>query len=449
MEGETYVLPTDNAEKDGFMKLNAKRTLLVGFAFLSICSFWQIYDSIVPLILKNTFHMNDTWSGVIMALDNVLALFLLPLFGSLSDRLHTRFGRRMPFILGGTVAAALFTLILPIADRAGNLTLFLVALGLVLLAMATYRSPAVALMPDVTPKPLRSKGNAVINLMGTVGAIFSLGAIALLVPAVEKPDYFPVFLFCVLVMLLSAGILLFTVRENKLAAKMREESAAMGVSEEDPPEQTAAGNPRAMDSATKKSLIFLLSSIFLWFFGYNAVTTAFSKYANVYWGLEGGLFAYTLIVAQAAAIISYIPVGMLASRIGRKKTILGGIVLLFTAFAASLFFREFSPAILVFFAVAGVGWASINVNSYPMVVEMSRGADVGKYTGYYYTFSMAAQVVTPILSGAVLEYMGYQYLFPYGALFVALSFLTMLFVRHGDSRPARKSSRLEHFDVDD
>lgn len=422
------------------MKLDSKRTIFVGFAFMAICAFWQVYDGIVPLILKNTFGVNDAVSGVIMALDNILALVLLPLFGSLSDRTSTRIGRRMPYIIGGTAAACVFTLILPAANQIRSLALFVAALGLVLISMSTWRSPAVALMPDVTPKPLRSKGNAIINLMGTVGGILALVAIGVLVPKGDDPSYWPVFIFTSVFMLACLLVLLRTTDEPRLAEKMREESKALGVDGG----ETADTGHGEMPPAVKKSFAFILASIFLWFMGYNAVTTAFSKYANVYWGLEGGAYAYTLIVAQAAAVVSYIPVGIIATKIGRRKTIMGGVVLLAIAFASAAFFKSFTTLMFFFFALAGVGWAGINVNSYPMVVEMSRGADVGKYTGYYYTVSMAAQIVTPILSGAVLEYghlllgsadpnAGYVLLFPYGTLFVALSFVTMLFVRHGDS----------------
>ena len=438
------------------MKLDNRRTILVGFAFMAICAFWQIYDSIVPLILKNTFDLNDTLSGFIMALDNILALFLLPFFGSLSDRTKTRIGRRMPYILCGTVASSLFTILLPIANNLKNLAFFLTALAFVLLSMAIFRSPAVALMPDVTVKPLRSRANAIINLTGTVGGIVMLGAIAVLVPKGENPDYLPLFLVLSGFMLVCLAILLFTIREPKLHQKMLADSAALDSGEEERDAAPGAPLPREV----RRSLILVLASIFLWFMGYNAVTTAFSKYANIYWGLEGGAFAYTLLIAQGAAIAAYIPAGILATKFGRRKTILGGIVLLTVAFAACVFFKTFGGLIFFFFILAGFGWAAINVNSYPMVVEMSRGADIGKYTGYYYTTSMAAQVLTPVLSGAVLEYgylllgsadpnAGYVFLFPYGALFVALSFVTMLFVRHGDAKPLPAKDKLEVFAGDD
>ena len=442
------------------MKLNARRTILVGLAFLSISAFWQLYDSLIPLILKNTFQVSDTISGGIMAIDNVLAVFMLPVFGSLSDRVHTRIGRRMPFILCGTAAAVIAMLFLPFADNIGSLALFVTALLVTLVAMGSYRSPAVSLMPDVTPKPLRSKANAIINLMGAVGGVISLLLISVLVPKTGKPDYFPIFLIVAAVMVVSVLLLLWKIRENPLrtereridagltqmeAGKADGAAARLGKAEQAPAPETKT----TLDPAVRKSLILILISVACWFMGYNAVTTAFSRYAQIYWGIQGGGFANCLLIATAAAILSYIPVGSIASRIGRKKTILGGVALLASMFALGAAVKEYHAWINVLFALVGVAWAAINVNSYPMVVEMSKGGDIGKFTGFYYTFSMAAQIVTPILSGFLLEHVGYFILFPYAALFVVTAFFTMLFVRHGDSRPLPKKSRLEAFDVDD
>ncbi|MEG0803329.1 MAG: MFS transporter, partial [Pygmaiobacter sp.] len=261
----------------------------------------------------------------------------------------------------------------------------------------------------------------------------------------EHPDYIPLFLLTLAVMLVSIGFLFFRLNEPKAVRLMEGESRTMGVVDEAP---AADGSTEKMPRDVFCSLCFILASVFLWFMGYNAVTTAFSKYAAFRWGMKGGDYALVLMIAQAAAILTYLPVGMIASKFGRKKTILMGIVLLAVAFSAGAFFSSFSGMIFFFFALAGMGWAFINVNSYPMVVEMSRGADVGKYTGYYYTFSMTAQIITPIVSGAVMQYLGYQYLFPYGAFFVTASFITMLFVKHGDSRPAAKKG-IEALDVDD
>ena len=422
------------------MKLDYKRTVLIGMAFLSICAFWQMYDNIIPLILKNTFHLGETLTGAIMAADNVLALFLLPLFGTLSDRINTPIGKRMPFILAGTGSAFLFLLLLPVADRMGSLWLFIAALFLVLLSMGLYRSPAVALMPDLTPKPLRSKGNAVINLMGAVGGVYALIMISLLVGSGTTPDYFPLFLSVGLLMLLSIAVLFFTVPENRLRARM----AAEEESTDNGPASTAE-LPREM----KRSLLFILLSVALWYIAYNAVTTAFSRYATHVWGMEHGGYANCLMVATVAAIVSYIPIGALSSRIGRKRTILIGVALLTFCYLCASFYTTYHATMNLFFGIIGFAWAAINVNSFPMVVEISTGGDVGKYTGYYYTFSMAAQVITPILSGFLLEHISYRTLFPYAVVFSVLAFCTMLFVKHGDSKPEKKKSVLENFDVDD
>ena len=437
------------------MKLNYKRTLLVGLAFLSICAFWQLYDNVVPLILKNTFDIPDDIAGVIMALDNVLALFLLPLFGKLSDRTHTRLGRRMPYILGGTLAAVVLMNLLPVADGARSLWLFVVALGLLLLAMGVYRSPAVALMPDVTPKPLRSKGNAIINLMGTLGGVFTLAATGLLVTrdATGRENYSALFLAVSILMLAAVAVLLLTIRENRLAREVelqnlatQGEDAAQAQADETP--STGAGFS-SLDPALRRSLILILCSVSLWFMGYNAVTTAFTKYVSVQWGYDIKAASQCLMVATVGAVVSYLPVGFLPSRFGRKRVIQAGVLLLAACFGTAALFAQFSPVLYGIFALVGAAWAMINVNSYPMVVEISKSGDVGKYTGYYYTFSMAAQIVTPIVSGWLLEHVGYYTLLPYAAVMVALSFVTISLTRHGDSRPQPPRSRLEAFDAGD
>ena len=434
------------------MKLNTKQTFFVGLAFLSICAFWQVYDSIIPLILKNSFHISDTLAGAVMALDNVLALFMLPLFGSLSDRVHTPLGRRTPFILGGTAGAVITMLLIPLADHLLSLPLFRSALLLVLISMAVYRSPAVALMPDVTPKPLRSKANAIINLMGAVGGMLTLVLVAVLVPKSQKPDYFPLFGATAAIMVAAVLLMLWKVRESRLAEEMRtQDPDSREESSQESPEAASAdsGKKARLPADVRRSLIFLLLSVAFWFMGYNAVTTAFSKYAQTYWKMEGGEFAYSLLIGTGAAIVSYIPVGIVATKLGRKKTILFGTALLTVLFGAACLFTTFNPVINIMFALVGIAWAAINVNSYPMVVEMGKGNDIGKFTGFYYTFSMAAQIFTPILSGALLEHVGYVTLFPYAALFTGLSFVTMLFVRHGDSKPAPASSKLEAYDTPD
>ena len=505
------------------MKLNYKRIILVGFAFFLIQAFWQAYDNTIPMILTNKFGMSQAWSGAIMALDNVLALFMLPLFGAISDKHHSKWGRRTPFIVVGTLIAAVMLIALSFVDNAQlhhisdvaaiddpaaletiydreadetlltpggqkfvlsrqftkeeftqirsqitvdgaavtnpdytnyvmparqacawdatakspvTLVFFIALLLVILVSMAVFRSPAVALMPDVTLKPLRSKANAVINLMGSAGGILVLVlGMVFATSAVRNSlmNYIGYFAVIAAIMLAALVVFMLTVRENEWAAEMQQQSVELGLEDK----EEAATGERKLSVDEVRSLIFLLLSIVLWFFGYNAVTSKYSVYASNILHKDYNL---TLIIAQAAAIISYLPVGFIASRVGRKKTILAGVVMLTAAFTTAAFMSAESPTMLMnaMFALAGIAWATINVNSFPMVVEMCSGGNVGKYTGFYYTASMAAQVATPMLSGLLMDRMGMHVLFPYAAVFTALAFVTMLFVRHGDSKPEVK-----------
>ncbi|MCI8348616.1 MAG: SLC45 family MFS transporter [Firmicutes bacterium] len=428
------------------MKLDNKKTITVGFAFLAISAFWQVYDNIIPLILKYFFEIGDTLSGAIMALDNIFALIMLPLFGAWSDKVSHKRGKRTPFIFVGTVMAVVFMLLLPIAANGRNLIFFIVVLLLTLISMSIFRSPAVSLMPDVTPKPLRSKGNAIINLMGAIGIILALGLIMALVGEGQTPDYEPLFIAIAVIMILSLLIVLFKVDENKMVAERIEIERQWGIADEEEAFEESDGK---MPKDIKRSLVFLLLSVAFWYMAYNAVTTAFSKYATQMWGMEGGSFAGALMVASVGALVSFIPVGIISSKFGRKKVILFGVALLAFSFLSGVLFEKPNFAINIMFFLVGVAWASINVNSYPMVVEMCKGSDIGKFTGMYYTFSMAAQVLTPVLSGAFLEHVGYWTLFPYAAIFSAAAFCTMLMVKHGDSKPDALKSKLEAFDIDD
>ena len=515
------------------MKLNYKRTIFVGFAFFLISMFWSAYDSIIPLILTNKIGISQTWSGVIMALDNILAVFLLPVFGALSDKARFKRGKRTPFITVGTILASIFLLLLTFADSAqlknidhiaaiddsasleiiydaqkdntlitpegdefvlsekynkeefvsikstflnedgkeeknpdyvnyvtparqacaaqvtkespAPLITFVALLLGVLISMSIFRSPAVALMPDVTIKPLRSKGNAIINLMGTAGGILALVlGIVFATSAVKNSmmSYTLFFSVIALIMLAALGVFLCTVREKKWAQDMQDETLRLGLEDEEKETDTK----RKLGRSEMWSLICILASIALWYFGYNAVTSKYSVYAT---NILQKNFNTTMLLAQGAAIVAYIPAGLIASKIGRKKTILGGVVLLGVAFGVASCLRASSPDWLMnlLFILAGIAWATINVNSFPMVVELCSGGDVGKYTGYYYTASMAAQTATPMLSGFLMDQMGMTVLFPYSTIFVGLAFVTMLLVKHGDCKVEAKSG-LEALDVD-
>ena len=521
------------------MKLNNKRTILVGFAFFLICAFWQVYDVTIAMTLTSKFGLSQTASGVVMALDNILALFLLPLFGGISDRCKSKSGRRTPFVRTGTILAVVFLMLLSLADNAQlrsieaysqvndpatmeriydeqhdtllktpegvefrledlytreefaqlttastttepnafgrevevnlytrhvvparqacaaavtheNPTIVVIFLGILLLlliSMATFRTPAVALMPDVTLKPLRSKANAIINLMGNAGGILVLALGSVL--AISKVSnaymsYTGVYAIVGGIMLTALTIFLLTVKEPRWAAEMQAESIRLGL---DQAEEDSPAGGKKLSRGELKSLVFLLASIVLWFFGYNAITSKYTVYAQNVLDKDA---TTTLLLANVAAIVSYLPVGVVASKIGRKKTILAGIVMLFSAFLGGCFMTASSPSWLMtaMFILAGVAWATINVNSFPMVVEMCSGADVGKYTGYYYTASMAAQTLTPTVSGIFMDKIAMTSLFPYAAIFVGLAFFTMLMVRHGDNKVEAKKG-LEALNIDD
>ncbi len=467
------------------MKLNYKRVILVGMAFFLISAFWQAYDAIVPLILTNHFGLPQTISGAVMSFDNILAVFMLPLFGALSDKVNTRMGKRTPFILIGTLIATVSFVALTLIDNyqlaqvvaAGvpaleqgtmldaefaevvrkatvELTVanplpfigFIATLLVVLVAMATFRSPAVALMPDVTVKPLRSKANAIINLTGTAGGIIVL-ALGMVFATAKNPymQYTGYVVAVVSVMLVGLIVFMLTVKEPKWAAEMEQDSVRLGL-EEAPTEDAPK---RKLAKAELISLLLILASVALWYIGYNSITSKYSVYATNILGFD---FNLTMIVAQAAAIVSYIPVGIISSKIGRRKAILGGIVMLAAAFLIGHFIEPTTPAWIMYpiFSLAGIGWATINVNSFPMAVELARGGDVGKYTGYYYTASMSAQIVAPILSGLLYDLIGMRKVFfLFGCIFVLFSFVTMFFVKHGDSKILEKKSALEHLDVDE
>lgn len=515
------------------MKLNYKHTIFVGFAFFLISAFWQAYDATIPVILTNKFGMSQTWSGVIMALDNILAVFMLPAFGALSDKCTARSGKRTPFIRWGTAIAAVALLGLAFVDdaqrvnlaavnriddpqclyeiydaQAGNtlmtpegeqfvlqdlytqedfvqirsnyideetgespyanyvaparqayaaqitknqpkeLIIFVALLLIILVAMATFRSPAVALMPDVTIKPLRSKGNAVINLMGTAGGILVLILGIVFATSSVKNQLMTYYTYYGVIAAIMVGALIIfslTVREPQWSREMQEESIRLGIEEKE--ENT--GEKRKLSSGEKRSLLFILASIALWYMGYNAVTSKYAVYAGNILNMD---YNTTLLLAQAAAIVAYLPAGIVASKIGRKKTIMAGVIMLTAAFGSASFLRAGSSVLVmnVLFALAGIGWATINVNSFPMVVEMCSGGDIGKYTGYYYTASMSAQIITPMLSGFFMDMdgVGMTVLFPYAAIFAGLAFVTMMMVKHGDAKPEGKKG-LEALDVDD
>ncbi len=533
------------------MKLNYKKTFYVGLAFFIITIFWQTYDNIIGKIMIDKFGLNQTASGLVMALDNILALFMLPLFGALSDRSNHKKGRRTPFVIIGTIVAAFAFMSLSFMDNIqtkrveqtaiiglyenykdnddrrleifwdgllsdmqverstklsnGDITqaaydrweaniynridgilqaneteelsvgdlaflndyyqtylsslaweetaqsplnfiVFVSVLLIALIAMSTFRSPAVSLMPDVTIKPLRSKANAIINLMGAAAGTTSLVLLTVLsLDGRSYVHYTLAFIIVGLIMLIVLAIFLWKVKEPKLVQEKIEEDLRFDLTENE--EDTH--DMHALPKDKRRSLILILASVFLWFMGYNAIISKVSDYVPHV--LQVASFTMPLLVANVTAILAFIPIGIISTKIGRKKSILIGIVILTICFGAASFVNEDTGWIMyIVFGLTGIGWATINVNSYPMVVELAKGSNVGKYTGYYYAFSMGAQILTPILSGVFMDYVFRTrlVLFPYATIFVAASFITMFLTKHGDSEFVEKKGLLESFDVD-
>lgn len=553
------------------LKLDYKKTIKVGFAFAIIQCFWVVYDYVIPLLIDNAFGLSNAMRGLIMGLDNLLALFMLPLFGKISDSCKSKYGRRTPFIVLGTLAAIVLMIFIPVTtasqlkeanvirndletrfiedaafrqekltefyddaesgenkyiskivfdelsgkiskeefvnlttdDEAGyfnrfakdgmnryindqvynqvtkqhsvRLVFFILILFLVLVAMGTYRSPAVALMPDVTPKPLRSQANAIINLAGGVG-----GAIATITYMVgfliNENGYVGIYIANAL----SMGILLLCfiklVNEPKMVDECRRICEEYGITDEDDEavdlkEQEAEDGvtaDKAADetvlSAEKQKLkksktisfLLILASIFMWFMGYNAVSSNLSIYIVNVLGCTPFIGTVVSAASMAVSAVAFIPVGMLAVKIGRKKSIMLGLLFATVSFVCVFLFIKPQWGISVkaimfalFYLIAGFGLIVVNVNTFPMVVELSSAKDVGKYTGYYYMATMSAQAITPYIGGLFMDHLSNRSLFAYSAVCVIISIVLMALVKHGDSKPLPKKKVYEMMeDVD-
>ena len=595
------------------MKLNYKRTIKVGLAFAIIMLFWTAYDFVVPLLLERAFGLSNSLRGVVMGIDNVLSLFLLPIFGKWSDNINTKKGRRTPFVFVGTVLSVIIMIFVPITAKAQlddasdlrseiyavettadftyeasdgtiytsadefytmmyetesksgigyaysdhdylklngkdsleaylavahngvkelakkdgkyylvtedesleideetydaykseneeyqrfvepgiavfaseevntkitkvhpeRIGVYLAVLFLVLIAMASFRSPAVALMPDVTPKPLRSQANAMINLMGGIG-----GALAFVIYTVgfllaENP-FIQIFSVCAAAMVVILLAFLFLVNEPKYVEECKKECEEYGISNDDEaveigedhsevaadsaedapietPEETQE-RKKKHERAFKRSFFFILASTFMWFMGYNAISSNLSVYCTKVLNQSAAVASVISGVSMAVSAIAFIPVGILAVKIGRRKSVLLGFSLAIVSFVlVYLFVRPDHMAkylFAIFYLISGFGLIITNVNTFPMVLELSSSSSVGKYTGYYYISTMSAQAITPFISGLVMDYFEDQYLFLYSAICVVIAFIFMFFTRYGDSKPVPAKSTLEYLGAD-
>lgn len=601
------------------MKLNYKRTIRVGLAFAIIMLFWTAYDFVVPLLLERAFGLSNSLRGMVMGIDNVLSLFLLPIFGKWSDNINTKRGKRTPFVFIGTILSVVIMIFVPITASAQlkdakilrnkiyavetnadftyeasdgrvytsadefykmmyetesksgvgfaysdhdylklndkntledylevahygvteikkdggkyyryettivypsriteaveiseaeykeikahneeyqrfvepgiavfaseevnvkitkvhpeRIGIYLAVLFLVLVAMASFRSPAVALMPDVTPKPLRSQANAMINLMGGIG-----GAIAFVIYTagfiIADNPFTQIFAVCAAAMVLLLVAFLFLVNEPKYVEECKKECEAYGISNDDEAvelgapakeeqgeeaeavsEEELAARKKKHERAFKRSFFFILASTFMWFMGYNAISSNLSVYCTKVLNQTAGVASIISGVSMAVSAIAFIPVGILAVKIGRRKSVLLGFSLAVVSFVlVFLFVRPDHMAkylFAIFYLIAGFGLIITNVNTFPMVLELSSSSSVGKYTGYYYISTMSAQAVTPFISGLVMDYFEDQYLFLYSAVCVVIAFVFMFFTKYGDSKPVPAKSALEYLGAGD
>ena len=411
------------------MKLNYKNTMLIGLGFFTVSIVWGIYNIAMPIYLKD-LGLSGVEVGSVMTIDNIFAVIFLPIFGALSDRTNTRYGRRMPYLLVGIPLSAIAFILIPVTRL--NLIPVMITVIAMNFFMSIYRAPTVALMPDFTPRQLRSKANGVINFMGGVGAVIAF----LIGGFLFKINEFLPFAVGSVIMVATIIIMYLLVHEPKEIAddKPAEKEASTVVGEK------GAG----------LSLIFLLLAIFFWFTGYNAVETFFSTFGEVVLKIDKSQSSFMLAVFSAMLVVFSIPSGLLATKIGRKRTILIGITFLFLVFLTMNFVGGSNPYLIyVLLAVGGISWALININSYPMVVEMTSNKGIGKYTGYYYFFSMMAAIVSPILFGYIKDIIGDEFLFVYSSISMVLAFFFMMLVKHGEPKAEAKSAfeAIEHMET--
>ena len=445
------------------LKLNYKRTFIIGLTFFTILMLWQMYNYYCPLflarLLKNTYGDKDYnyLIGIIMAMDNVLALFLLPLFGNLSDKTHSKYGRRMPFIVIGTIASMILFPFIPFFFAKNSLVGVIVTMGLVLIFMQMFRNPAVSLMPDVTPKPLRATANGIINFVGYIGAIFA-GAIQMIslfkMPTIDaeipNPYLFIIpFAFTSVLMLVSLIILIVKIKENKVVEEMKSD---MELGEQLAETEAASKPDHKLTKQDKINLVLLIASIFLWYMAFNAVETFWSTYGVEV--MNKGSVSIATVALTIASLITFIPAGKLVSKIGRKWSIVLGLGLMIISLGGCFICSQTSLktnliVYVLLFVISGIGWAFINISSYPMVVEMSDKNSVGKYTGLYYTSSMLAQSITPICVGFLMDALGYESLFAYATGFMILALIVFIFIKNTHKPLDDKKSGFENFDIGD
>ena len=470
-------------------KLNLKRTFLIGFAFFGILLLWQVYDSWCPPLLtelfKNSFGVTNEREvqylvGIMMAVDNLAALVLLPIFGRLSDKTHTRIGKRMPYILVGTFVCAVAFPFMPVFFHYNNVAGFIAMMLIVVIFMMMYRNPAVALMPDLTPKPLRSKANGIINIMGYVGGLFAtiVGIVFVLseylgtkidkvtgLPAEHTWAYNNIwalelpFLIASVLMVISAVVLFFTVKENKVEEEIADE---LRRGEEMSATEDKVDDDKPMTRANKIMLFLILGAEFFWFMADNGIGTFMSNYTIYHLGASTASNMINTIMGGVGSVIGFAIGGFIAAKIGRKWTIFGGLGLsllsyivwiigTFTFLKGAAGSGDFPKIIWAIWFIKGFGMSLVHLNSFPMVVELCNSKKIGAFTGYYYASSMAAQTITPVALGSLLliESFNWGYLPVYAAVCLVISLVIFFFVKSIKSEKVKNATGLEALGQDD
>jgi len=410
------------------------RLLLLGFGFLGISIVWPLYNAYVPIFLKD-FNLSSTAIGFVMTIDNIFAIILLPLLGVLSDQTRTRFGRRMPYILIGAPFAALTFSLIPLTRSWHVLWLMMLNIIFMNFFMALFRSPVIALMPDITPPEKRSQANGVINFMGGVGALLAYFG--------GKPLYdanfaLPFYVGAIL-MLIACMLVVIFVKED---AKYRVRNSEEGIKFSNVYKKSyldIRSNMKDVFASKDRSLLMMLLSILFWFIGYNAIETFFTSYAKYRIGISESTGALILGIFSLTFMLFSIPAGFIGAKIGRKKTMTIGLILLFFVILLTLLMglgiedkNLLTMVFFIIFAIGGFGWAMINVNSLPTIVDMTTEEKVGGYTGLYYFFSMSANIIAPPLAGLFIDKVSYDTLLILSCVFFGLALITLQFVKRGD-----------------
>jgi Na+/melibiose symporter-like transporter len=419
-------------------RLNYGKTFLLGFGFFGVSIIWGVYNAFVPVFLADKFEISAGFIGFFMTLDNIAALFIQPPVGAWSDRVRTPLGRRIPFILIGAPISALAFGLIPLA---AVLPLFVACTSTLLLSAALWRTPVVALMPDITPSAFRSQANGIINFMGGVGTIVALQTGGMLY---KMSPNFPFWLGSVLVILAALIVYLF-IEEPKEYEQNQEQPGMLA-------------SLREVFNDEEKSGLRILFAIFFWFVGFSAVETFFTLYAKNHLGLEVGDGATLLSVLPLFFVLFAIPSGFIAGRIGRRTTISIGLItliimtILLYITPADALLTGIAPLPLVgipleeggarmltlagvLLIIGGIGWAFININSLPMIVDLTSAARIGTFTGLYYLFSTLSAIVGPNVNGWAIQLTGdnYNIIMILAPVFFALAFVMMLGVRRGEA----------------